>query len=89
MLLVVAPLFFVRHVYNMNMRLERVNGELLQLMVKAIEARDPYTSGHSLRVSKLARAMAQELGLSSKRVAETATAALLHDVGKFRSRTQR
>jgi putative nucleotidyltransferase with HDIG domain len=82
-LLVVAPLFFVRHVYNMNMRLERVNGELLQLMVKAIEARDPYTSGHSLRVSKLARAMAQELGLPSKRVAETATAALLHDVGKI------
>lgn len=82
-LLVTVPLFLVRHVYHVNIRLERVNSELLQLMVKAIEARDPYTSGHSLRVSKLARAMAQELGFSSRRVEQIATAALLHDVGKI------
>ena len=34
--------------YQMNLQLERVNKELLEFMVKAIEARDPYTSGHSL-----------------------------------------
>lgn len=77
------PLFFVRHIYQLNMRLEQVNRELLELMVKAIEARDPYTSGHSVRVAEYARSMARELGLSTREVDHVATAALLHDVGKI------
>src|SRR5207249_1045519 len=64
----VIPLFFVRHMYQMNLQVERVNRELLELMVKAIEARDPYTSGHSVRVSEYARSMARELSLSAKHV---------------------
>ena len=52
-------------------------------MVKAIEARDPYTSGHSVRVSELSRTIAVELGLSAKEVEQIETAALLHDVGKI------
>jgi putative nucleotidyltransferase with HDIG domain len=79
----VLPLFFVRHMYQMNLQVERVNRELLELMVKAIEARDPYTSGHSVRVSEYARSMARELGLPPKHVDDVATAALLHDVGKI------
>ncbi len=79
----VLPLFFVRHMYQMNLQVERVNRELLELMVKAIEARDPYTSGHSLRVSEYARQIARELGLNPKQVDQIGTAALLHDVGKI------
>src|SRR5256886_3884950 len=75
--------FFVRHMYQMNIRAERANRELLELMVKAIEARDPYTSGHSVRVAEYARSMARELGLPPKHVDDIATAALLHDVGKI------
>jgi HD-GYP domain-containing protein (c-di-GMP phosphodiesterase class II) len=52
-------------------------------MVKAIEARDPYTSGHSLRVSEMSRAVAVELGLSAREIEQVETAALLHDVGKI------
>jgi putative nucleotidyltransferase with HDIG domain len=52
-------------------------------MVKAIEARDPYTSGHSVRVSELSRTIAVELGLPAKEVEQIETAALLHDVGKI------
>src|SRR5438105_4866396 len=59
----VLPLFFVRHMYQMNLQVERVNRELLELMVKAIEARDPYTSGHSVRVWEHALHIAHELGL--------------------------
>ena len=81
--LLVVPLFFVRHMYRMNLQLERVNKELLELMVKAIEARDPYTSGHSLRVSEYARSIARDLGLSAKLVDQIGSAALLHDVGKI------
>src|SRR5438445_10726837 len=81
--ILLLPLFFVRYVYQMNLQVERVNRELLELMVKAIEARDPYTSGHSVRVSEYARSIARELGLPAKHVDDIATAALLHDVGKI------
>ncbi len=81
--ILIVPLLIVRHVYQMNLQAERVNRELLELMVKAIEARDPYTSGHSLRVSEYARHIARELGLFNKQVEQIANAALLHDVGKI------
>jgi len=79
----VLPLFFVRHMYQMNLQVERANRELLELMVKSIEARDPYTSGHSIRVSEYARQIAREAGLPPKQVDQVGTAALLHDVGKI------
>ena len=80
---VVIPVVAVRHVYGMYHQLQESGEELLQLMVKAIEARDPYTSGHSLRVRALSRAIAAELGLSTKEIEQVETAALLHDVGKI------
>ena len=82
-LIVVVPLFLVRHVHSVNLRLEEANRELLELMVKAIEARDPYTSGHSIRVSKVAGMLARQLSLPAKQIDEVETAALLHDVGKI------
>jgi putative nucleotidyltransferase with HDIG domain len=80
---VVIPVVAVRHVYGLYHQLQDSGEELLQLMVKAIEARDPYTSGHSLRVRALSRAIAAELGLSAKEIEQVETAALLHDVGKI------
>jgi hypothetical protein len=77
-----APLFIVRHVYVQNLRLQQASRELLELMVKQIEARDPYTSGHSQRVSQYARILAKEAGVPARQVEQIATAALLHDVGK-------
>jgi putative nucleotidyltransferase with HDIG domain len=81
--LVVVPLVFLRHTYLVNLQLQETNRDLLALMVKAIEARDPYTSGHSQRVAELVRAMAKDIGLSFQQVEQVATAALLHDVGKI------
>jgi len=80
---VVIPVVAVRHVYGLYHQLQDSGQELLQLMVKAIEARDPYTSGHSLRVRALSRAIAAELGLSARELEQVETAALLHDVGKI------
>jgi len=79
---VALPLFVVRHIYIMNRRLEQANRDLLGLMVKNIEARDPYTSGHSQRVAEYARLLAKEAGVSFRQVEQVVTAALLHDVGK-------
>jgi len=80
--LVAMPLFVVRHIYIMNRRLEQSNRDLLGLMVKNIEARDPYTSGHSQRVAEYARILAKEAGVSFRDMEQIVTAALLHDVGK-------
>jgi putative nucleotidyltransferase with HDIG domain len=77
------PLLAARQLYKTNWQLEKVNQELLQLMVAAIEARDPYTSGHSRRVARNAKIVARALGLNSRDVDRVGIAALLHDVGKI------
>ena len=81
--ILIAPIVAVRHVYGLYRQLQESGEELLELMVKAIEARDPYTSGHSVRVSKLSRTIAVELGLPAAAIEQIETAALLHDVGKI------
>jgi HD-GYP domain-containing protein (c-di-GMP phosphodiesterase class II) len=78
-----VPLLGVRQLYITNWKLERTNQELLELMVAAIEARDPYTSGHSRRVAQYSKVVARAAGLSSKEVERIGVAALLHDVGKI------
>lgn len=77
------PFLGLRHVSRANADLQRTNEELLQLMVKSIEARDPYTSGHSRRVSKYAVAIARLLGRTEREIKDVEIAALLHDVGKI------
>jgi hypothetical protein len=80
---VILPAIVLRSVYGMYRQVEAQTREMLDLMVKAIEARDPYTSGHSVRVAAMSRAIATEMKLPYERVEEIATAALLHDVGKI------
>jgi putative nucleotidyltransferase with HDIG domain len=79
----VIPVIVMRQLYKATSALSKVNEELLQLMVAAIEARDPYTSGHSQRVARYAGAIARSMNLSGRVVDRIATAALLHDVGKI------
>ncbi|MDP9201255.1 MAG: HD-GYP domain-containing protein [Gemmatimonadota bacterium] len=78
-----VPLFGLRQLYKVTGQLEQTNRELLELMVAAIEARDPYTSGHSRRVADKARVIARSVGLREKEIERIAAAALLHDVGKI------
>ncbi len=77
------PLLGIRQLYKTNVALEKINEELLQLMVAAIEARDPYTSGHSQRVARYARVIARSAGIGARATERVAVAALLHDVGKI------
>ncbi len=78
-----VPLLGLRQLYKVNWQLEQTNRELLELMVAAIEARDPYTSGHSRRVADKARIIAKAVGLRERDIERVAAAALLHDVGKI------
>jgi putative nucleotidyltransferase with HDIG domain len=78
-----VPILGLRQLHKNNLDLERNNSELLELMVKSMEARDPYTSGHSRRVQQFSVAIAKGLGLPPAEVEKISRAALLHDVGKI------
>lgn len=77
------PLLFIRRFYQAERKLYDANTDLLTVLVKAIETRDPYTSGHSIRVSTLSTLIAEDMRLSWRRIAKTRKAALLHDIGKI------
>jgi putative nucleotidyltransferase with HDIG domain len=78
-----VPILGLRQLYTTNIELEQTNEELLELMVKSIEARDPYTSGHSRRVHQFSTVIARAIGLGANDVEHVGRAALLHDVGKI------
>jgi len=82
-LLVIFPLLLIRMAYHRNAQLQEASANLLKALVKAIDVRDPYTSGHSQRVSMLSRRLAEALGLSTAQAKHVETAALLHDIGKI------
>jgi HD-GYP domain-containing protein (c-di-GMP phosphodiesterase class II) len=56
---------------------------LLEKLSHALEARDPYTHGHSRRVARHAHMMAKLMGLDAKQVAMIRAAGVVHDVGKL------
>ena len=78
-----VPILGLRQVHKANYDLEQTTRELLELMVKSIEARDPYTSGHSRRVQQYSLTIARALKLSEKAIERIGQAALLHDLGKI------
>jgi putative nucleotidyltransferase with HDIG domain len=66
---------------DQNMR-ELLLGSL-KTLAAAIDAKDPYTRGHSERVTRFSMAIAREMGFKGKDLDAINIAALLHDVGKI------
>lgn len=56
---------------------------VLAALITALDAREAYTKGHSVRVAGYAVAMAKQLGLSQAEHQQLYMAALLHDIGKI------
>jgi putative nucleotidyltransferase with HDIG domain len=56
---------------------------MLSTLSRAIEARDPYTRGHSARVTAIAEAIARRLGWDNERLELLHVGGPLHDVGKL------
>lgn len=55
----------------------------IKVLITAIEAKDAYTEGHSVRVSEFATIIATEIGMSSQEIEDIQFAGLLHDIGKI------
>ncbi|OGP61932.1 MAG: hypothetical protein A2170_05125 [Deltaproteobacteria bacterium RBG_13_53_10] len=56
---------------------------ILEILSKYLESTDPYTKGHSVRVSELGTEIALAMDLSQNDVENTRVAGLLHDIGKI------
>jgi putative nucleotidyltransferase with HDIG domain len=64
-------------------RLEESSLEAIESLNATVEAKDPYTAGHSLRVQRIAVSIAQELGIPPKDLDAARFGGLFHDIGKI------
>jgi len=63
--------------------LRKSYGITIQVLVAAVEMRDPYTAGHQSRSADIARFIAQELGLPHDKIDGIRMAGSIHDIGKL------
>lgn len=57
--------------------------KIIKSLIAAMEAKDVYTQGHSVRVSQYAMTIGAAMGLATQRLEELEIACLLHDIGKI------
>lgn len=55
----------------------------IKSLATAVEAKDSYTEGHSIRVSKYANLIAENIGLDKEKIEEINICGILHDIGKI------
>jgi HD-GYP domain-containing protein (c-di-GMP phosphodiesterase class II) len=63
--------------------LKKVMDATIQAIAMTVEKRDPYTSGHQMRVAALTRAISQDLEFTEDQVEGAYVAASIHDIGKI------
>ena len=61
----------------------RITLQSMYALAKTIDAKDRYTKGHSMRVSKYSRMIAKRMGWSDAQIDELSNMAMLHDIGKI------
>jgi putative two-component system response regulator len=70
------------NVNTLNKKLTSIENVLIS-MADVVEAKDPYTQGHISRVSNMAVALGQRMGLSAKEIDALQLGGILHDIGKI------
>jgi HD-GYP domain-containing protein (c-di-GMP phosphodiesterase class II) len=73
----------VEKVIEKDRKVEETFLQSIHSFINAIEARDRYTKGHSLRVTRLVEILMKKLGLSTEMSSDIALASQLHDAGKM------
>jgi len=77
------PLILARRSFELYTKMRKVYLDTIRALAAAIDAKDPYTKGHSERVAETSVALAQELNLSDRDIENIEYTALLHDIGKI------
>lgn len=82
-LLFFVPILLISHSFRLYADIRQSYLTTVKTVAAAIEANDPYTKGHSERVSELTLALGKELGFPERELQKLQYVALLHDVGKI------
>lgn len=81
-LLLLVPFVVARQTFQVYLGLSQAYRDTVSSIVRLLEAKDPYTSGHSARVAYYTQTICRAIGLSPDRTQALEFAALLHDIGK-------
>lgn len=81
--LFLVPLLLARYSFKLYTDMRQVHIDTVRALTSAIDASDPFTRGHSERVTEYSVALAREMGLSERRVQMLEYAGFLHDMGKI------
>ena len=73
----------VSHLQRKNRQLSQAYLDTVNIVIQAIEARDSYTSGHTGRVTELAKAIGRRMKLPEEQLFNLEIGSLLHDVGQI------
>ncbi len=68
---------------DMTKKLQRQHLGTVKALTSAIDARDPYTLGHSVRVGQLAMTIGRHMGLDERTLGQLEIGGYLHDIGKI------
>jgi putative nucleotidyltransferase with HDIG domain len=82
-ILIFIQMLVVRYTFKLSMDLREANRGIISVLATAIDANDPFTRGHSYRVSQYAVRVARAMNLPERSVELVQQSALLHDVGKI------
>ena len=82
-LLLFIQLLVLRYTFKLSMDLREANRAIVQVLGIVIDAKDPYTHGHSYRVSRYGVRVARAMNLPERTVELIQFSALLHDLGKI------
>lgn len=82
-LTILCPIILARYTFSLYIQTKTQYVQTVDILMRAMEARDKYTEGHSQRVAEIATTIAKELGYSDFQIEKLHIASLLHDVGKI------
>jgi putative nucleotidyltransferase with HDIG domain len=68
-----------------GLQLEEAYVSMVRVLAASLDARDPYTMGHSTRVARMACALGSRLGMGEEELSDLERAAIFHDLGKIKT----
>ncbi len=77
------PLLLARQSFELYTRMRKMYIDTIRTLAATIDAKDPYTRGHSERVSQMAVKLAKRVGYTESEIEYIEYAAILHDIGKI------
>lgn len=89
LILIIAFVVIVKNIEYLNEtikardKIHELSVEVMETLAHTIDAKDQYTKGHSTRVAKYARMIAEKMGLDKEKQDDIYYMGLLHDIGKI------